>query len=69
MVELEFKIIDISKTIVFIKKIYTQGYLIGLLKCKCGSQNFNIYKGSTYKINCCSFSCSNYKCKKISYNY
>lgn len=61
MVEQEFKTIDINKTIEFIKKIYTQGYLIGPFKCKCGSQNFNIYKDSTYKINGYSFSCSNYK--------
>ena len=64
MVEQEFKTIDISKTIEFIKNIYTKGYLIGPIKCKCGSQNFNIYKDSSYKINGCSFSCSNYKCKK-----
>ena len=30
----------------------------------CGSNKFNIYKDSKYKVNNCSFNCGNYKCRK-----
>ena len=39
-------------------------YLPGPGTCKCGGNNFKIYKDPNYKLNLFSFSCSNNKCRK-----
>ena len=46
------------------KSLYDKGYIYVPDVCSCGSNKFNIYKDVKYKVNNCSFSCCNYKCRK-----
>ena len=44
--------------------LYNKGYLKGPITCQCGCKLFKIYYDSYYKVNQCSFRCSNYKCRR-----
>ena len=53
-----------SNTIDYARSLYDKGFICGPGICSCGSNKFNIYKDAKYKVNNCSFTCGNYKCRK-----
>ena len=53
-----------NNTIDYARILYDKGFICGPGKCSCGSNKFNIYNDSKYKVNNYSVNYGNYKCRK-----